>query len=71
MFTCNSEFIPSTKDIFVNVIEDLKEKYQKGKCGNTPNENQRIIFSLYFAYAVDVATDLASTFRESTIKLRA
>jgi hypothetical protein len=41
--------------------DNLKEKFQKGKCGGTPNEDQRIIFSLYFAYGVDVATDLAST----------
>jgi hypothetical protein len=41
--------------------DNLNEKFQKGKCGGTPNEDQRIIFSLYFAYAVDVATDLAST----------
>lgn len=44
IFTCNN----------------LQEKFKKGKCGGTPNETQRIIFSLYFAYAVDVATDLAS-----------
>lgn len=54
-----------SKFILTDVIEDLKEKYQEGKCGNTPNENQRIIFSLYFAYAVDVATDLASMYIHS------
>jgi hypothetical protein len=40
--------------------DNLNEKFKKGKCGGTRNENQRIIFSLYFAYAVDVATDVAS-----------
>ncbi|KAH7396260.1 hypothetical protein BKA66DRAFT_557129 [Pyrenochaeta sp. MPI-SDFR-AT-0127] len=42
--------------------DNLNEKFSKGKCGSTPNENQRIIFSLYFAYSVDVATDLAIMF---------
>ncbi|KAH4033735.1 hypothetical protein HBI81_154470 [Parastagonospora nodorum] len=42
--------------------DNLKEKFEKGKCGGTGNENQRIIFSLYFAYAVDVAADLAIMF---------
>ncbi|CAO2647391.1 Nn.00g083130.m01.CDS01 [Neocucurbitaria sp. VM-36] len=46
IFTCNN----------------LKEKFSKGKCGGTANEDQRIIFSLYFAYSVDVATDLAIMF---------
>ncbi|OAL45166.1 hypothetical protein IQ07DRAFT_661946 [Pyrenochaeta sp. DS3sAY3a] len=46
IFTCNN----------------LKEKFSKGKCGGTLNENARIIFSLYFAYSVDVATDLAIMF---------
>jgi hypothetical protein len=40
--------------------DNLDEKFKKGKCGGTRNENQRIIFSLYFAYVVDVATDVAS-----------
>lgn len=40
--------------------DNLNEKFKKGKCGGTRNEDQRIIFSLYFAYAVDVATDIAS-----------
>ncbi|KAH7079611.1 hypothetical protein FB567DRAFT_501810 [Paraphoma chrysanthemicola] len=42
--------------------DNLKDKFQRGKCGGTPNEDQRIIFSLYFAYAVDVTTDLAIMF---------
>jgi hypothetical protein len=45
MFTCN----------------DMNRKFKQGKCGGTPNKDERIIFSLYFAYSVDVATDLAST----------
>lgn len=51
--------------VFTSVFtcDDLNEKFSKGKCGGTPNEQQRIIFSLYFAYSVDVATDLASTSR--------
>lgn len=40
---------------------DLNEKFNRGKCGGTPNEAQRVIFSLYFAYAVDVLTDLIGT----------
>jgi hypothetical protein len=40
--------------------DNLVEKFQQGKCGSTPDEQQRIIFSLYFAYAVDITTDLAS-----------
>ncbi|KAH8731846.1 hypothetical protein GQ44DRAFT_603720 [Phaeosphaeriaceae sp. PMI808] len=46
IFTCNN----------------LKEKFTKGKCAGTANETKRIIFSLYFAYAVDVATNLAIMF---------
>jgi hypothetical protein len=46
MFTCNN----------------MNRKFKQGKCGGTPNEDERIIFSLYFAYFVDVATDLTSTF---------
>ncbi|KAF2023677.1 hypothetical protein EK21DRAFT_80341 [Setomelanomma holmii] len=42
--------------------DNLSDKFQKGKCGGTADEDQRIIFSLYFAYAVDVATDLAIMF---------
>ncbi|KAJ4987861.1 hypothetical protein SVAN01_06591 [Stagonosporopsis vannaccii] len=38
--------------------DDLNAKFNQGKCGGTPNEAQRVIFSLYFAYAVDVLTDL-------------
>ena len=37
---------------------DLNAKFNQGKCGATPNETQRVIFSLYFAYSVDVLTDL-------------
>jgi hypothetical protein len=40
--------------------DDLKTKYAQGRCVGTANENDRIIFSLYFAYSVDVATDFAS-----------
>jgi hypothetical protein len=40
--------------------DNLVEKYQQGKCGGTPDEQRRIIFSLYFSYAVDITTDLAS-----------
>lgn len=42
----------------VFTCDDLKAKFKEGICGNTPNEAQRVIFSLYFAYAVDVVTDL-------------
>lgn len=45
--------------------DNLAEKFQQGKCGGTSNEQQRIIFSLYFAYAVDITTDLASESRNS------
>lgn len=45
----------------VFTCDNLREKFSKGRCGGTHNEDQRIIFSLYFAYSVDVATDLAST----------
>ncbi|KAH7071383.1 hypothetical protein BKA63DRAFT_578587 [Paraphoma chrysanthemicola] len=38
--------------------DNLKDKVRRSKCSGTPNGTQRIIFSLYFAYAVDVATDL-------------
>ncbi|KAG9201969.1 hypothetical protein G6514_005164 [Epicoccum nigrum] len=42
----------------VFTCNDLNEKFNRGKCGGTSNEAQRVIFSLYFAYAVDVLTDL-------------
>ncbi|XP_014550861.1 hypothetical protein COCVIDRAFT_114401 [Bipolaris victoriae FI3] len=47
--------------IFTSIFtcNDLKEKFSRGRCAGTPDEQQRIIFSLYFAYSVDVATDLA------------
>jgi hypothetical protein len=44
--------------------DNLVEKFKKGKCRGTRNEDRKIIFSLYFAYAVDVATDVASKFLE-------
>lgn len=52
--------------VFTSIFtcDNLNEKFSKGKCGGTPDEQQRIIFSLYFAYSVDVATDLASTSRK-------
>ncbi|KAF3043676.1 hypothetical protein E8E12_006132 [Didymella heteroderae] len=42
----------------VFTCNDLNAKFNQGKCGGTPNEAQRVIFSLYFAYSVDVLTDL-------------
>ncbi|PSN61723.1 hypothetical protein BS50DRAFT_504047 [Corynespora cassiicola Philippines] len=42
--------------------DDLAAQFSQGKCGESPSEKQRIIFSLYFAYGVDVATDLAVMF---------
>lgn len=38
--------------------DDLHAKSKEGKCGRTPNEAQRVVFSLYFAYSADVLTDL-------------
>ena len=43
------------------VCDDQKAKYSQGICAK-PNEQQRARFSLWFAYAVDVATDLAGTY---------
>ncbi|EUC41051.1 hypothetical protein COCMIDRAFT_107241 [Bipolaris oryzae ATCC 44560] len=53
-----------TGSIFASIFtcNDLNEKFSKGICTGTPDEQQRIIFSLYFAYSVDVATDLAIMF---------
>lgn len=42
------------------VCNDHKAKYNEGQCAE-PNEQERARFSLWFAYAVDVATDLAGT----------
>ncbi|KAF2621104.1 hypothetical protein BU25DRAFT_253525 [Macroventuria anomochaeta] len=43
------------------VCDDQKAKYNQGNCAK-PNEQKRAQFSLWFAYAVDVATDLAVMF---------
>ncbi|EMD92281.1 hypothetical protein COCC4DRAFT_37747 [Bipolaris maydis ATCC 48331] len=50
--------------IFTSIFrsDDLNEDLSKGRFAGTPNEQQKIIFSLYFAYSVDVATDLAIMF---------
>ncbi|KAI4698600.1 hypothetical protein J4E81_005823 [Alternaria sp. BMP 2799] len=40
------------------VCDDQKAKYNYGMCAK-PNEQKRAQFSLWFAYAVDVAGDLA------------
>ncbi|KAJ4985185.1 hypothetical protein SVAN01_09321 [Stagonosporopsis vannaccii] len=43
------------------VCDDHKAKYSQGICAS-PHEQKRARFSLWFAYAVDVATDLAVMF---------
>ena len=43
----------------LTTCDDLNAEFREGQCGGTANEDQRVIFSLYFAYSVDVATDLA------------
>jgi hypothetical protein len=40
------------------VCDDQKAKYNEGVCAK-PNEQKRALFSLWFAYAVDVTSDLA------------
>jgi hypothetical protein len=40
------------------VCDNQKAKYNEGVCAK-PDEQKRAFFSLWFAYAVDVATDLA------------
>ena len=42
------------------VCDDQKAKYNYGMCAK-PNEQKRAQFSLWFAYAVDVAGDLAGS----------
>ncbi|CAN9226374.1 unnamed protein product [Alternaria alternata] len=44
----------------LTTCDDLNAEFKEGQCGGTANEDQRVIFSLYFAYSVDVATDLAA-----------
>jgi hypothetical protein len=44
----------------LTTCDDLKKEFNEGQCGGTRSEDQRTIFSLYFAYSLDVATDLAS-----------
>ncbi|KAH9882528.1 hypothetical protein J1614_000764, partial [Plenodomus biglobosus] len=61
MFFCILAWLGSALSS-VFTCNDLHEKFSKGRCGGTPNENQRIIFSLYFAYSVDVVTDFAIMF---------
>jgi len=43
------------------VCDDQKAKYNYGMCAK-PNEQKRAQFSLWFAYAVDVAGDLAGSY---------
>lgn len=43
------------------LCDDDKAKYNEGVCAKT-NEQKRAQFSLWFAYAVDVATDLAGMY---------
>ncbi|KAF7680468.1 hypothetical protein GT037_002119 [Alternaria burnsii] len=46
----------------LTTCDDLDAESREGQCGGTANEDQRVIFSLYFAYSVDVTTDLAVMF---------
>lgn len=43
------------------VCDNQKLKYTQGICAK-PNEQKRALFSLWFAYAVDVTSDLAVMF---------
>jgi len=43
------------------VCDDQNAKYNYGMCAK-PNEQKRAQFSLWFAYAVDVAGDLAGSY---------
>lgn len=45
----------------VFVCDNQEAKYNQGVCAK-PNEQKRAQFSLWFAYAVDVATDLTGTY---------
>ena len=50
------------------VCDSDKVKYDQGMCAK-PHEQKRARSSLWFAYAVDVATDIAGTYA-STFELR-
>ena len=47
------------------VCDSDKVKYDQGMCAK-PHEQKRARFSLWFAYAVDVATDLAGTYADTS-----
>jgi hypothetical protein len=47
------------------VCDDQKAKYTEGACAK-PDEQRRALFSLWFAYAVDVVSDLAGMCCDST-----
>jgi len=51
------------------VCDDQKAKYNYGMCAK-PNEQKRAQFSLWFAYAVDVAGDLAGSYANFIKHLR-
>ncbi|KAF2704598.1 hypothetical protein K504DRAFT_507071 [Pleomassaria siparia CBS 279.74] len=57
---CILSFIGSTMTT-IFVCDDQKAKYNQGICVK-PNEQKRAQFSLWFAYALDVTTDLAVMF---------
>ncbi|KAI4951900.1 hypothetical protein J4E91_003361 [Alternaria rosae] len=58
---CALAWIGSITSTFTT-CDDLNAEFREGQCGGTPDEDRRVIFSLYFAYSVDVATDLAIMF---------
>jgi hypothetical protein len=60
MLTGSKSFIGSSMTT-IFVCDDQKAKYNQGICAK-PNEQRRAQFSLWFAYAVDVATDLAGLY---------
>lgn len=46
------------------VCDNQKAKYNRGECA-TPPEQRRARLSLWFAYAVDVASDLTGSYHKS------
>ncbi|KAF3006903.1 hypothetical protein E8E13_011153 [Curvularia kusanoi] len=57
LVSCLLSFVGSSMTT-IFVCDKQKAKYNQGICAK-PNEQRRARFSLWFAYAVDVATDLA------------
>ncbi|KAF2279162.1 uncharacterized protein EI97DRAFT_371273 [Westerdykella ornata] len=43
----------------LTICSSMRAQLSEGRCGQTPGEQKRTVFSLYFAFAVDVATDIA------------